>query len=144
MVILKIYEYSRTISPADFVGAMLELNAARRKLAAFFDRNDIWLSPTTARVSEPHGRYNLGRTDVGMDNIFTELFAAPFQFTVPHNIMGTPAISLPLGMTSNQLPIGVQLGARPAQEHLLLQLATILEDAMPWHDRVPPIHVTQI
>jgi amidase len=143
-VILKIYEYSRTISPADFVGATLELNAARRKLAAFFDRYDIWLSPTTARVSEPHGRYSLGRTDVGMDNIFTELFAAPFQFTVPHNIMGTPAISLPLGMTSNQLPIGVQLGARPAQEHLLLQLATILEDAMPWHDRVPPLHVTQI
>jgi amidase len=142
-VILKIYEYARTITPADFVAATLELNGARRKLAAFFNRYDIWLSPTMAKAPEPHGLYNLGRADVDMDNIVTELFAAPFQFTVPHNIMGTPAISLPLAMTSNQLPIGVQLGARPAQEHLLLQLATILEDAMPWRDRMPPLHVSQ-
>ena len=142
-VILNIYEYARTITPADFVAAMLELNGARRKLAVFFDRYDIWLSPTMARVSEPHGLYNLGRTNIDMDNIVTELFAVPFQFTVPHNIMGTPAISLPLAMTSNQLPIGIQIGARPAQEHLLLQLATILEDAMPWRDRMPPLHVSQ-
>ncbi len=142
-VILNIYEYARTLTPADFVAAMLELNGARRKLAVFFDRYDIWLSPTMARVSEPHGLYNLGRTNIDMDNIVTELFAVPFQFTVPHNIMGTPAISLPLAMTSNQLPIGIQFGARPAQEHLLLQLATILEDAMPWRDRMPPLHVSQ-
>lgn len=142
-VVQNIYEYARTLTPSDFMTAMLELNRARRKGAAFFDRHDIWLSPTMAKAPEPHGRYNLGRTDVDMDNLVAELYAAPFQFTVPHNIMGTPAISLPLAMTSDQLPIGIQLGARPAQEHLLLQLATVLEEAMPWRDRVPPLHVSQ-
>jgi len=142
-VTLKIYEYSKTITPADFVAAKAQLNTARRKMGAFYDRYDIWLSPTTARVSEPHGRYNLGRTDVDMTNLFSDLFVAPFQFTVPHNMMGTPAISLPLAVTSDNLPIGVQLGAPAAQEHVLLQLATILEEARPWHDRVPPLHVSK-
>jgi amidase len=56
--------------------------------------------------------------------------------------MGTPAISLPLAMHSTGLPIGVQMGARPAQEHLLLQLAAMLEQEMPWKDRVPPLHAS--
>ena len=32
-------------------------NVARRKLGAFYTKYDIWLSPTTSRVSEPWGRY---------------------------------------------------------------------------------------
>ena len=56
--------------------------------------------------------------------------------------MGTPAISLPLSMHSTGLPIGVQLAAAPANEHLLLQLAAQLEIATPWAERVPPLHVT--
>ena len=44
---------------------------------------------------------------------------------------------LPLG-----LPIGIQIGAPPAQEHVVLQLAAALEEAMPWGKRVPPLHVS--
>jgi len=67
----------------------------------------------------------------------------PCQFTVPHNILGTPALTLPLAMHSSGLPIGVQLGAPHAQEHVLLQLGEALERAMPWADRVPPLHVSR-
>jgi amidase len=41
------------------------------------------------------------------------------------------------------LPIGVQLGTRPAGEDVILQLAAALEEALPWKDRVPPMHVSQ-
>ncbi len=58
--------------------------------------------------------------------------------------MGTPAISLPLAMHSNGLPIGVQLGTRPADEHVVLQLAAALEEAIPWAERVPPLHVSRV
>ncbi|MEC9368434.1 MAG: amidase [Pseudomonadota bacterium] len=143
-VTLRIYEYAKTITPAQFIASMAAVNAARRELAAFFDSFDIWLSPTTARVSEPHGLYNLGRTDVTMDNFAEEILAAPCQFTVPHNIMGTPAISLPLAMSASGLPIGVQLGARAACEHMLIQLAARLEEALPWARRVPPLHVSNV
>ncbi|MCC6193737.1 MAG: hypothetical protein IT518_04640, partial [Burkholderiales bacterium] len=39
------------------------------------------------------------------------------------------------------LPIGVQLGVKPAQEHVALQLAAALEQARPWAQRVAPLHV---
>jgi len=62
---------------------------------------------------------------------------------LPYNIMGTPAISLPLAMHPNGLPIGIQLGGRPAEEHVVLQLAAALEEAMPWKERLPPLHVSR-
>jgi amidase len=127
-----------------FFAAMAELNSARRSLGAYFSRFDVWLSPTTARVSEPWGNYDLGRTDVALENLPDELFRPVCQFTLPHNIMGTPAISLPLAMHANGLPIGIQLGTRPADEHVILQLAAALEEALPWAERVPPLHVSKL
>jgi amidase len=138
-----IYEHARRMKPAQFINAMAAVNAARRKLGAYFTRYDVWLSPTTARVSEPWGNYNLGRTEVSFDDIPEKIYRGTCQFTLPHNIMGTPAISLPLAMHPSGLPIGVQLGTRPADEHVILQLAAALEEALPWTGRVPALHVSR-
>ena len=139
-----IYEYARQMKPEQFLSAIAHVNTARRRLGAYFARYDVWLSPTTARVAEPWGRYNLGRADVAVEELPEKVFRGTCQFTLPYNIMGTPAISLPLAMHSSGLPIGVQLGTRPAAEHLLLQLAASLEKALPWSDRVPPLHVSRV
>jgi amidase len=136
-VIMKIYEYARELKPAQFLNALAALNASRRLLGRYFDKYDVWLSPTTANVAEPWGTYNLGRTDVTMEDLAEKIFRGVCQFTLPHNITGAPAISLPLAMHSTGLPIGVQLGARPAHEHIVLQLAAALEEASPWSGRVP-------
>ncbi len=143
-VTFKIYEYAKQMKSAQFVAALAGINTARRQLARFFTRHDVWLCPTTARVSEPWGTYNLGRTDVDVADLAEQIFRGPCQFTLPHNVLGTPAISLPLAMHSSGLPIGVQLGAGPADEHILLQLASALEEAMPWASRVPPLHASRI
>jgi amidase len=143
-VTLSLYEYAKGITPARFLAAVSALNVVRRKLARFYTRHDIWLSPTTSRVAEPWGKYNLSRPGVSSANNVDLLLAEPCQFTVAHNIMGTPAMSLPLAMHSTGVPIGVQVAGRPADEHLVLQLATALEQAMPWRDRVPPLHVANL
>jgi len=143
-VTFAIYEYAQNMKPGQFIGAMAGVNAARRKLGAYFTRYDVWLSPTTTRVSEPWGNYNLGRTDVTFDEIAEKVYRGTCQFTLPHNIMGTPAISLPLAMHPNGLPVGVQLGTRPAGEHVILQLAAALEEAMPWKARAAPLHVSRV
>jgi amidase len=51
------------------------------------------------------------------------------------NVTGWAAISLPLGVTSDGLPVGVQLMAQ--DETILLQLAAQLEAAAPWAERLP-------
>ena len=139
-VTFKIYEYARRMTASQFLTALAGINVSRRQLARVFSSHDIWLSPTTARVAEPWGTYNLGRSDVDVKDIPEQIFRALCEFTLPHNILGTPAISLPLAMHSSGLPIGVQLGARPAEEHVLLQVASALEEARPWADRVPALH----
>jgi amidase len=138
-VILKIYDYARQLKPGQFLSALAVLNTSRRLLGRYFDKYDVWLSPTTPNVAEPWGTFNLGRTDVTMEDLAEKIFRGTCQFTLPHNITGTPAISLPLAMHSAGLPIGVQIGARPAHEHIVLQLAAALEEASPWNGRVAPM-----
>jgi len=143
-VILSVYQAAQDITPARFNAAWSAANTARRKLGAFWSKYDVWLSPTTSRVSEPWGRYNLSKPGVNWDNLIPELFVPPCQYTIPHNIMGTPAMSLPLAMHSTGVPIGVQVAAAPAADHVVLQVAAVLEQAMPWRERVPPIHVAKM
>ncbi|HST02739.1 MAG TPA: amidase family protein [Usitatibacter sp.] len=131
-IVLKIHEYAKRMKADAFLSSMAYLNTARRSLGAYFSKHDVWLCPTTARTSEPWGHYNLGRADVEFEELPEKVLRPVTQFTLPHNIMGTPAISLPLATHSNGLPIGIQLGTRPADEHVLLQLAAALEEAMPW------------
>jgi amidase len=141
-VILSVYEAATEITPARFIAANAAVNIARRSMGRFFTQYDIWLSPTTARVAEPWGRYHLSKPGVGWHNLIGELFNPPCQYTIPHNVMGTPAMSLPLAMHSTGVPIGVQIAAKPAADHVVLQVAGALEAAMPWRDRVPPLHVS--
>ena len=65
-------------------------------------------------------------------------------FTLPFNVTGQPAISLPLYETDDGLPVGVQLAANMGHDDLLLSLGTQLEEALPWKDRVAPNHASQL
>jgi aspartyl-tRNA(Asn)/glutamyl-tRNA(Gln) amidotransferase subunit A len=59
--------------------------------------------------------------------------------TNPFNLLGTPAISVPCGFTSDGLPIGLQLAGRWFDEATVLRAAHAYEKATDWQGRRPPL-----
>ena len=55
-------------------------------------------------------------------------------FTIPANMAGIPAISVPCGFDSGKLPVGLQLMAKPFAEETLLRAAYAYEQNTPWHN----------
>ena len=64
------------------------------------------------------------------------------MFTLGANLAGIPGISVPAGMSSEGLPIGLQLLGPPLEESRLLRAARMFEQATDWHEKVPGL-VTQ-
>ena len=59
-------------------------------------------------------------------------------YTPIHNIAGSPAMSVPLYWTADDVPIGSHFAAPVGHEEVLLGLAYELEQARPWADRWAP------
>ena len=89
---------------------------------------DIVMSPVLAHTTPPIGY--LG-ADLPFE-VHLERLRAYACFTPLHNAAGAPAISLPLGQSPEQLPIGVMFAARRGAERMLLELAYELEEASPF------------
>lgn len=103
----------------------------KRLGAAFneiFQTYDVLVSPTVGHPPPPLGYL---APDVPFNEALERIMKFS-SFTPIHNISGTPAISLPMGMNSEGLPIGVMFAAGWGRERTLLELAFELEDAQPW------------
>jgi amidase len=66
-----------------------------------------------------------------------EAVAAFVGFTAPMNFSGHPTISVPCGLSSENLPLGLQLVAQYNDEALLIAAAHAYERATPWHTYIP-------
>src|SRR3989475_168987 len=58
-------------------------------------------------------------------------------YTISVNLAGVPAISLPCGLSSRKLPIGLQIIGRPFEEEKVLRAAYAYEQASEWHLKRP-------
>jgi amidase len=131
-------EWGRSNTGGDLLRAIEQAQASSRRVASWWaeDGFDLLLTPTCA---EPPPR--LGEFNAPPDNPLAPMArATPFAiFTAGFNTSGQPAISLPLHMTADGLPVGVQLVAAYGREDLLLRVAAQLEQARPWAERMPPV-----
>ena len=135
---LTLMERGRKLSATEFVKALNAINGIARVFAGFFERYDIWLTPTMATLPPPLGYLdaNMADTELYFDRVWTFNTAVPI-----YNASGNPAISLPLHWSSDGLPVGVMLGARYGGEAVLFRLAAQIEEAKPWRERHPSLSV---
>jgi amidase len=108
----------------------------RRQIGSIFTRFDLVLTPTTAQPPLPIGSLD------GLSNWQTDKVAiAACPYTWPWNVIGWPALSVPAGLTDDELPVGAQLLGPAYSEACLIAVAAQLERAACWHDRWPPVSV---
>ena len=127
-------EEGRRLSARDYVNTLLMIHRTGRRLARFFDEYDIILSPTLADPPLPLGALDMMGDDL---DVYLERMWGHLAFTPLYNLSGCPAASLPMHMTPDGLPVGVQIGASFGNEALLFRLSDQLEEADPWRDRRP-------
>ncbi|MBC9225587.1 amidase [Aeromicrobium sp. 636] len=109
-------------------GALVALKRSARQYSEVFADWDVVLSPTLG-----HTTPEIGWLDPGVE--FEEAFArlrTYVAYTPLNNASGGPAISLPLGRTSQDLPLGLHFSADHGDERTLLELAFELEAASPF------------
>ena len=115
----------------------LAIGALRRHAAVALEAlapYDLVLSPTLATPPLPVGALR-DDADPAADFEAQKRFT---PWTSAWNVTGMPAVSLPLHLTADHLPVGVMLAARPAEDALLLAVAARIEAAVPWQHRRPP------
>lgn len=130
-----VIERGRSISGLEHARDVWKLRELSRVIAADLAPYDIFITPTLTQLPRPMGYYDMSMTD--LDQYNAKWADAVFAF--PFNLSGLPAISLPLGSTPDDVPIGVQLVGRYGDEAGVLAVSTQLEQAMPWKDRRPAI-----
>ena len=131
------YHAGAEISASDFSKGIQEVHLMGRRLAEFHQTHDLLLTPTLAQRPVKLGHLSMVVDDV--DAYWDRLFRF-IPFTPQQNFSGQPAISLPMHWSDDGLPIGIQLAAGFGDEATLLRVASQLERAAPWADRIPPVH----
>ncbi len=127
----------RFLLPAVTIAKSLRVRTlVRRSLAGLFEQVDVLAWPTVAAPAPPleNPTVNLPSGSYPAD------YANPRQAGIA-NLTGVPAISVPVGLSSEGLPIGLQLLAPWGRDELLLNAAEALERAngRQWVDAAPPL-----
>ncbi len=105
--------------------------AANEALAAVLDEVDFVIcatNPDVAFAAEVSMNLQVGDQQVGIEN--------NGALTIPANIVGNPAVSIPVG-TVDGLPVGMQVIGRHLEDVLLLDLALTVERERPWAAPAP-------
>jgi aspartyl-tRNA(Asn)/glutamyl-tRNA(Gln) amidotransferase subunit A len=118
------------------VSKAAEVHKARQHLqddcARLFDEVDVVLCPTTAVPAFPAEG---PPTSVIAGRELSPIYATPY--TMLANLTGNPAISVPAGLSSDGLPVGLQIIGRRFADDVVLRLARIFEQARPWPRHAP-------
>jgi amidase len=128
-------QQGRTLSAADYMDSITTMHMIGRRVGTFLNDYDFILSPTLGRPPVKLGEIDMSMTDVA--SYVTHVFEQISPMTPLFNQTGGAAMSVPLAMSDDGLPIGIQFGGGIGDEAKLLRLAAQLEAAAPWWDRRP-------
>ncbi len=122
------------ISAFDYAEAVNEIRRAGRRTGRGFARFDIFLTPCAATPAPKLGELACIDDDV---DAFYDRFWSHGPFTAIYNANGCPAMTVPMGLSAEGLPVGAHFGAALGQDGILFALAAQIERAQPWAFDIP-------
>lgn len=140
-------EAGKKVSAAEFVHSLAEWDVAAAQMSTLFERYDFYVTPVNAfpapKIGEltPHDEQiqHLMRISdldkIQQQQLIYEMFEPSLTytpFTQLANLTGQPAMSVPVHLTPEGLPMGVQIMATKGREDWLLHLAGQLETSELW------------
>ncbi|XP_057465407.1 fatty acid amide hydrolase-like isoform X2 [Actinidia eriantha] len=113
----------QSFTASDYVAAQCLRRRVMYHHMEIFKKVDVIVTPTTGMTAPaiPPNALKFGETDLQVTGNLMRFIIAP-------NLLGFPAISVPIGYDKQGLPIGLQLIGRPWGEASILRLAAAVED----------------
>ena len=127
-IMLGTYALSAGYYDAWYLKAQKVRTLIRQEFDQAFERFDALVTPTSPTVPFKIGE----KVDDPLQMYLSDVC------TLPINIAGIPAISIPAGFADG-LPVGMQVIGKPLSEETLLRVAFAYEQATDWHKKRPPI-----
>ena len=124
VILTRRIEEAEPITTSEFTKALEDLDQYRSDMLRYISDYDVIVSPVTAKPAQPHG------------SSFEDRNRHAF-YTGPYNLTGWPGTVVRCGTSSEGLPIGVQIIARPWREDVSLAVASFLESALGGWQRPP-------
>ena len=128
-IMLGTYALSSGYYDAYYLKAQKARTLIRQDFFAAFEQVDLLLTPVA-----PTPAFKIGEKI----NDPLQMYLSDI-FTIPVNLAGTCALSLPCGFSGAGLPIGLQLIGKPFAEMEILQAAYAFEQATDWGGRIPEL-----
>jgi amidase len=128
----QLIEQGRSVSGVEIAAIHHERLKFCGKLAALFGDIDLLLIPTMP-VPIPT------LTKMGEYGADPNILLSILRFTAVFDFSGSPTITLPMGMASDQMPLSMQLVGPHLSEAVLARAAHAFQSTTDWHTRRPPI-----
>ena len=134
-VAIFLLEQGAKVTAGEYARALGRIDLLKAYMAALFEEYDLLLSPTACFPAFPYSKFP-GKWSPGR--------AFPDQywngaFTLPINVIGHPAATVPAGFSAEGLPIGLQIVGRWGDEETVLAASAAFERVRPWIGHRPPV-----
>lgn len=135
---LKQLALAQKMSGVDYQQAMFDRTILFRRVQSLLARADLLVMPTLTRTALPIGQDLFGTIEIDGE-IFGDVRPNWFPWTMPFNMTGHPAVSIPCGFGTDGLPIGLQLVGQFRGDAELLRVCALFEAAQDSLDRWPAL-----